>query len=241
MKNVTGYDIPGLLCGSHGTLGIMTEIALKVLPMSRSSVTVTIPGLELADACEAMAVAMGMPLEVTGAAYMPRKGDERSRLIFRLEGIEDTVRNRSAELCRLLGSFGRTELDDDPSSSRTTWREIRDVRRFGSGGSIWRVCVKADQCPRLVTELGESIASDYMVDWAGGLIWIKTGHVGDIRHHMRSSGGIATLIRGEGNMEDVPRFHPQSRGVATILDGLRKQFDPRGILNPGIDLTGRMS
>ncbi len=236
MKNVTGYDVSGLLCGSHGALGILTEIALKVLPQPRSSATLALSGLSLTDALAALSDAMATPYEVTGAAYLPVSGSEASRTLLRLEGLEPSVQERCTALAATLGSHGHVDVIDDHAESGVIWAGIRDVRRFADGGEhVWRINVAADRSADLIDRLQDGTDLDYMVDWAGALIWVATRMEGDIREGLGDIKCSATLIRGTGA---VARFHHPGEGAARILGGVKTLFDPRSVLNPHIDLTG---
>ena len=89
MKNVTGYDLVKLLCGSHGTLGVLTEIAFKLQPRPEREITLVIEGLDAHRAREAMAAAICAPFDVTGAAHLPRADDAPARTVLRVEGMAD--------------------------------------------------------------------------------------------------------------------------------------------------------
>ena len=240
MKNVTGYDVSRLMCGSHGQFGVLTEVALKVLPRARATATLRLADLDLPGAIEAMTLVMGTPCEVSGAAYRPGTNDTASSTLVRLEGMEQSVICRSEQLSRMLEDFGEVEVVDDTARSRLYWSDIRDVRHLGGRpGNVWRICIKAGNCPGLIAALGSRFEFDYLVDWAGSLVWILTRHEGDIREDMTGMGGDANLVKAAGDgMESVPRFHCQSPGVSRIMSALKNRFDPRGILNPGIDMTG---
>ena len=100
MKNVTGYDLVKLLCGSHGTLGVLSEVALKVLPAAAASAGVRIDGQSVAAAVTAMSRALGSPWDVTGAAHRPSDG----ATLIRLEGSVASVAERAKKLAALLGN-----------------------------------------------------------------------------------------------------------------------------------------
>ncbi len=218
MKNVTGYDLVKLMCGSHGTLGVMTEVALKVLPIAATEATLALRGLDPTTAIKAMAAALGSPFDVTGVAH---DGDET---LFRLEGFADSVAYRTGKLSALLAPFGTAKAVAD---SAARWQDIRDAKALSTApGDIWRISVRPSEAAALVTAIG---ATDTLFDWGGGLVWAAVPPGTDVRRHM--TGGHATLIRGTS---DGPHFHPEPAPVAAITQGLRDRFDPRGILNPGL-------
>ncbi len=238
MKNVTGYDLSGLLCGSQGSLAVLTEISIKVLPRSRSSATLAITGLGCADALKALSTAMATPHEITGAAYLPGAGPDDSRTLLRIEGLERSVRQRSAAIGAALTEFGAIDACNDHERNVELWSTIRDAEILaGQEGSLWRINTAADICGDLIVRLQGLIDMDYIVDWAGALLWVVTRHDGDIRDQIGDIPFSATLIRPAGAL-NIARFHPPMEGARKILCGIKHVFDPRNILNPHIDLTG---
>lgn len=220
MKNVTGYDLVKLMAGSYGTLGVLTEVSLKVLPQVATSASLVLPNLDDATAVQAMSAALSSPYEVTGVA---KTGNDT---VFRLEGFTDSVGYRTGELSKLLARFGAAQtLDTQQSVAK--WTDIRDVNAIAkSKGDIWRLSVKPTQAADLVSRLNPEVVQ---YDWGGGLIWMALPRGTDPRPEM--TGGHATLIRGDS---ELPRFHPEPSPIAAISAGLRAKFDPRGILNPGL-------
>ena len=223
MKNVTGYDLVKLMAGSFGTLGVLSEVSLKVLPMPETEATLLLHGLEDGAAVGAMAAALGSPYDVTGAAHLPQDG---GTTMIRVEGFETSVAYRIAQLREALAGFG-AEMTQAPDSG-AMWSAVRDVEPFHeAAGDVWRVSVKPSDGPGVVAASGARAA---VYDWAGGLIWLLTDQGHDLRGAIRAFAGHATLVRGTGQ----PKFHPQAAGVAALSEGLRQRFDPRGILNAGL-------
>ncbi|WP_264211381.1 FAD-binding protein [Leisingera thetidis] len=225
MKNVTGYDLVKLMCGAHGTLGVLTEVSLKVLPRAEAAVTVTVTGVDLPGALRAMAAALGSPFDVTGAAYDP----ESQIVCIRVEGFADSVDYRSARLAEVLARFGRSGIAAD---STVQWQGIRDVSAFhGQAGDVWRISVKPSDAVQLVPRLE---AGALQFDWGGGLIWALVPEGTDLRARINVP-GHATLVRASRETRArLGVFQPQPAPLAAISAGLRRQFDPKGILNPGL-------
>ncbi len=102
MKNVTGYDLSKLMAGSFGTLAVLSEVTLKVLPQAEARVTLVVRGQSAREGAALLCKALGMPFEVTGAAWIPMF-DESSVTALRLEGFSDSVADRAQSLTRSLG------------------------------------------------------------------------------------------------------------------------------------------
>ena len=232
MKNVTGYDLTKLMAGSFGTLGVLTEVALKVLPRKPATAVLLREGLDDETAITALCRALGSPYEVTGAAHLQRGLDGAPVTMIRLEGSEASTAYRSDALCRDLAEFGSFTIERDPVRTRDCWRDVRDVARFHDrAGDIWRLSVKPTDAPGIVAAID---GAEAVYDWAGGLIWLcvpKDTDADRVRRALAGADGHATLVRGTvtGN-----RFHHAAPAVAALQAGLRHRFDPRGILNPGL-------
>jgi glycolate oxidase FAD binding subunit len=219
MKNVTGYDLVKLMAGAHGTLGVLSEVSLKVLPCPETETTLILHGLDDVAAVGALSRALGSPFEVSAATHDPKAGET----MLRVEGFVDSVRYRVESLKTLLG--GEASVEEQGTARWSTWRDL--VGFAGVGEDVWRVSCKPSDGPALAARSG---AMGVRYDWAGGLIWMRViaGH--DLRAALGEYDGHATLVRGEGQ----PRFEPETSGVARITSGLRARFDPRGLLNTGL-------
>ncbi|NIZ13993.1 FAD-binding protein, partial [Phaeobacter sp. HF9A] len=223
MKNVTGYDLVKLMAGAHGTLGVLTEVALKVLPQPETTMTLALRDVDLATGITGLCAALGSPFDVTGAAYDP----EARAAYVRFEGFGASVAYRAGELTKLLGRVG--EVVQIPEAEEL-WCAIRDVAGFaGQPGDVWRISVKPTDAMRLIPALG---ATRYLCDWGGGLIWALMPEGTDLREKMTLP-GHATLVRA-GMENRLPRFHPEPAPLAAISTALRAEFDPRGLINPGL-------
>ncbi|MCX7644901.1 MAG: FAD-binding protein [Rhodobacteraceae bacterium] len=232
MKNVTGYDLVKLMAGSWGTLGVLSEVSFKVLPAAAASATLTLRGLADAEAVRALAAALTSPFEVTGAAHDPGAAGGPATLI-RIEGFESSVAYRADRLARRLAPFGPAEVERDPAANAAIWAAVRDVRALhGLPGDVWRFSVKPGEGPALAARLG---ARRLLYDWGGGLVWALAAPGEDLRARMGAIGGHGTLVRaGPESRGRIPAFHPEPPALAALAAGLRRKFDPRGILNPGL-------
>jgi glycolate oxidase FAD binding subunit len=227
MKNVTGYDLVKMMTGSWGTLGVLTEVSLKVLPKPETSACVLIDGLNDAEAVSAMAKALGSPFEVSGAAHVPMGVDGHPVTMLRLEGFAGSVAYRAQQVAALYANHA-VRVEADPVAVSDGWTWVRDVTPFhGLDRDVWRVsCTPSD-----AAELADRMrADDLLYDWGGGLIWVRVPIGTDLRKRLGHFDGHATLVCGTGQ----PRFQPVPAAVAALTQGLRRKFDPNGILNTGL-------
>jgi glycolate oxidase FAD binding subunit len=232
MKNVTGYDLVKLMAGSWGTLGVLTEVSLKVLPVPEATGVVLMNGLRDADAVRALSMALGSPFDVTGAAHTPRGVDGDPVTMIRVEGFADSVDYRTQQLQSLLAEFGPSTVETDPQRTAEGWKWVRDVQAFhGLPGDVWRFSVKPSDGPVLAAQLAQEWPdTQVLYDWGGGLVWALLPQGVDAR--LPGLQGHATRVRGEN--ASVPAFHPEPAPLAAISAGLRAKFDPKAILNPGM-------
>lgn len=233
MKNVTGYDLVKLMCGAFGTLGVLTEVSLKVLPSPETQGTLMLRGLDDEAGVRAMSAAMGSPYEITGAAHCAKIMEGGSVTALRIEGFETSVVYRMDRLKDLLKDFNADMNVADATMSDWIWKSVRDATLLAEvPEDIWRVCCKPSDAPELMARSG---AVGWYFDWAGGLIWVRMLAGDDLRASLGAFDGHATLVRAsEATRAALPTFHPEAPGVAKISAGLRARFDPRGILNPGL-------
>ncbi len=231
MKNVTGYDLSKLLAGSWGTLAVLDEVSVKVLPAPDQTRTLLLQGLDDEAAVRAMCSAMGSPHEVSGAAHV----GERTAL--RVEGVAPSVEARVKGLRDLFPAAKMEELGT--LESRAFWREVRDAAPLGADpdDAIWRISCAPTDGPGVVARIraGQPMAKAFY-DWSGGLIWLALPARDDADHVLvRSSlAGHATLIRApEPVRSAVPVFQPLSPALATLSGRVKESFDPKGLFNPG--------
>ncbi len=243
VKNVTGYDLPKLLAGSFGTLAVLTSVNVKTLPQPEASATVRLPGLDSAQAVQAMQIALGGPFDVSGAAWLPTSIaahldlPEGPATLLRLEGVAVSVADRARMLSDKLSGFASPRLLDRDHTEHL-WAGIRDVRPFvNSPGCVWRLSIPpaegAAVLARLRATLGDIAA---YLDWGGGLIWlnIPSPMAREVRSAIADCGGHATLIRAPASdRAALDVFQPLSPGLRALNQRVKVQFDPQNLLNPG--------
>ncbi|WP_305078544.1 glycolate oxidase subunit GlcE [Methylobacterium sp.] len=238
MKNVTGLDLVMLMAGSWGTLGFLTEVTFKVLPVPERTATLVLAGLDDARAVEAMSVALGSPFEITGAAHLPEGIDGAARTLLRIEGFSASVDYRLGQLTRLMRGFTPPATREGEEAA-AQWRAVRDVLPFAGGDeAVWRLSTAPGRGPAVAAAIAAARPSRWFYDWGGGLIWLATPATGDagaeVVRAALAEGGHATLVRAPDAVRAaVPVFEPLSEPLMRITAGLKAAHDPAGLFNPG--------
>jgi len=255
VKNVTGFDLAKLLAGSFGTLAILSQITLKVLPAPEDSCSILVFAEDAAGAIDIMGAALRSPHEISGAAYLParvvrRLGVDavtqaaRGVVVLRIEGAAPSVAARTSGLRDLLktrADKSAGEIADVAAvESCRIWREIRDVARLIGDGvrTIWHISVPPAAGARIAAAIADA-DDDLYFDWGGGRIWLASASepavaAARIRAAVAAHGGHATLIRARDEARrTVAVFQPPSRAEAVLIGRLKDNFDPHRILNPG--------
>ena len=251
VKNVTGYDMSKLLTGSHGTLGVMTEITLKVLPAAEKVRTLLVLGLDDGAGIEALTRALHSPNDVSGTAHLPANAAATSAVSYvreagssvtavRVEGSEPSVEARCRSLREELTRLGDMEELHRHNSAKF-WGEVGDVAPFAGddGREVWRLSIPPASGPTVAETIGREVDAEAFYDWGGGLVWLAvSGEVDRVDQIIRAAiagcGGHATLIRGtESRRARIDVFQPRSGPAAALNRRIKEGFDPNGILNPG--------
>ena len=251
VKNVTGYDLCKLLAGSYGTLSVLAEVTLKVMPRPDESMSLLITGLDDATAIKALADGLNSPHEVSAAAHLPVAAAKRSGVnatasagssitALRLEGPGSSIAYRAGVLREVLASRG-TIVALDQSESERLWREIGEVKPLlpVEDRVVWRLSVPPASGPSTVAAVARSLDVAAFYDWAGGLIWLSVPEQGDggaavIRAALAVCGGHATLVRApEALRVRVPVFEPLPSALAALTRRVKESFDPKHLFNPG--------
>jgi glycolate oxidase FAD binding subunit len=208
MKNVAGYDVSRLMAGAMGTLGVLLEISLKVLPRPGHELTLA---LEM-DASTAIATMNGwaaQPLPISATCY------EGQRLRVRLSGSDSGVR------------FARKKIGgEEIPHGNAFWSKLREQQLpFFKHEPLWRLSVPA-------ATPAPNNDEPWLLDWGGAQRWLMSERdARTIREDAAAAGGHAVLFRGGDRSGEV--FHPLAPALETIHRRLKEAFDPKGILNPG--------
>ena len=240
MKNVTGYDLSKLMCGSFGTLGVMDEITLKTLPAPETSCSLLVGADNFADAVARIGAIFATPHEPGAAAILPAViaaeegvGSGASfTAVIRLEGIEASVADRLGHLLSLTG--GETLAE---AASVRLWRRIRDVQPIAEKPiDIWKVSCAPSDAPKVIAALDPRQDVRMLADWAGGLIWIggPSPRIGPALRQAVAGldSGFAMLVRDVSvTREKIAAFQPLSGGHYELHKRVKASFDPLGVLN----------
>jgi len=255
VKNVTGFDLSKLITGSYGTLAVMTEATLKVLPSPENTRTVLVRwssgGCSYKLSNQAMKEALISTNEVSGAAHLPSKIAARSDVEYvssmgcavtavRVEGPTPSTAYRCAALKVLLSKFGDVE-ELHTKNSKTLWKEIADVSYMtaNQNSAVWRLSVPPTEGANVARRITENCEADVMYDWGGGLVWLQVNETDyasqdHVRQSVAEVGGHATLVRASEEIRASANvFPPLDNYLADITKRVKDGFDPKGILNPG--------
>ncbi|RMI26729.1 FAD-binding protein [Pseudoroseomonas wenyumeiae] len=243
-KDVTGLDLRKLLAGSHGTLGILTEITLKVLPRAETQATLAIAVDSLAQGVAVLSAGLGSPFGVTGAALLP-EGDAEHGLsgptaLLRLEDFFEFLPHRSSALRALLERFGTLRVLEAEASA-ALWRAVRDAAPLGPVGeeeAVWRLSVRPQAGPAVAAALRDAFGARLLLDWGGGLVW-TAGPATAAAHEAvmraaREAHGTFTLFRAPDALRASVAVLPEEPApLAAIAARVKAAMDPAGVLNPG--------
>ena len=252
VKNVTGFDLSKLMAGAFGTLGVITEMTLKVLPAPQASRTLVLHDLGDAAGLAALRGALAAPVAVSAAAHLPADipgrlpggalPTGRAATLIRLEGVAPALDAAEQALTAVLdlaaGAFARLAGDD----SQALWRAIGGAWAFAtSAAPVWRVCAPPAGTAGLGAALRLAGATGLYSDWGGGALWVEGPRTPDagaaeIRAALAALAGEghATLVRAPAGLDaSVARFQPAGPGVGRLTARIRAQFDPKGLFNPG--------
>jgi glycolate oxidase FAD binding subunit len=208
MKNVAGYDVSRLLAGSLGTLGLILEVSLKVLPVPLREASLQFEMSEI-DALAHLNQWAGQPLPISASCW------HQDVLSLRLSGADAAV------------EAAQRKLSGEPADD-ALWATLRDqTHPYFNGGSLWRLSVPSHASAII-------LRGEQLIEWGGAQRWLKVddaAQADSIRRTVAAAGGHATLFRGAD--KSAGAFHPLAPAVAKIHERLKQSFDPAGVFNPG--------
>jgi glycolate oxidase FAD binding subunit len=214
MKNVAGYDVSRLMVGAQGTLGVLLDVSLKVLPAPECESTLCLE-MSAEDAIQTMNQWAGRSVPLSAACYVPYESNrqQEGRLWLRLSGVESAI-NAAAQK---IGG-------EDINESQQFWIDLRErkLEFFGQTNPLWRLSIPPAS-PVL------HLPGSCLMDWGGAQRWLKTqASVEDVQSAATKLGGHATLYHPQG-----AQMQPLSSGLRALHQRLKETLDPKNILNPG--------
>ncbi|MBI3574229.1 MAG: glycolate oxidase subunit GlcE [Gammaproteobacteria bacterium] len=209
MKNVAGFDVSRLMAGALGTLGVLLEISLKILPRLEEELTLAFE-LPADQAITTINTWSGQPLPLSAACHVG------NILYIRVSGTRTALQAARMQL-------GGKAIE----KGGALWHDLREQRHpfFDGATPLWRLSVPPTTPPM-------NLSGQWLVDWGGAQRWFKSdAPAGDIRRAAEAAGGHATLFRGGARHGEV--FHPLPPVLHAMHRRLKQAFDPQRILNPG--------
>ena len=261
VKNVTGYDLCKLICGSYGTLVALTEITFKVLPAPAESKTLIIHNQKIEPATFLLDQAISSSHDISGAAFFPTEPkvpgctidieqtfklndlkNEGSLTAIRIEGSKNSIDQRIKNLMDELKIVNLSISILDTYQSEIFWKKVKNLEFFSfSKNSILRIVIPPSECTQLVYQLSGKFK--YSIDWGGALIWMEAFELSEemfesMRKKVVKLGGYLTMIKNSDYLPFVEDVFTINSNRFNISQNIKKSFDPKRILNPGKMYTG---
>jgi len=261
VKNVTGYDLSKLVCGSYGTLIALTEITFKVLPAPDESKTLIIHEQKIELATFLLEKAISSSNDISGATFFPdgpkvpgcvMNIDKTFKLndlqhggsltAIRIEGSKNSLDQRIKNLIYELKIVNLKISILDTHQSEIFWNKIKSLEFFSSSkNSIFRIVIPPSECVKLLYQLSSRFK--YYLDWGGALIWMEAfelseGMFESVRKKVVKLGGYVTMIKNSNYLPYVEDVFTINRVRFNISQNIKKSFDPKRILNPEKMYTG---
>ena len=253
VKNMTGYDLSKLVTGSFGTLLVLSEITLKVLPLQADIKTIIISGLVLEHSLGVMGSAIGSSNDPSGAVFYPE--NLRNNFVFndlthhgsitaiRVEGTKISTEQRINNLIKDLSLLDKNITVLDSIQSEIFWEDTRALKVFSKNQrNILRAVVPASETGNLINRL-KTFHTNYFLDWGGSLIWLELDYVSNqkieqIRKRVLDTKGYLTVIKSQENVKSTSEIFTIDPIKFKISQNIKKSFDPKRIFNPGKMYSG---
>jgi len=248
VKNVTGYDLSKILSGSFGTLAVLSEITIKVLPKPESNKTLFINNPHLKKGLDYLNISLSSSSDPSGAVFYPE--NFRSFFTFndltfsgpitaiRIEGSTSSIDHRIKKLTNELKVTSDEIVVLSKDQSDIFWEDTRNLKVFSKlKENLIRIVIPPSEAFETLNKLKDFDAK-YFVDWGGSLIWlqldsINTKMLKDIKTIVKTVSGYLTIIKIEENLKasiDVFTVDPVKHDIS---EKIKRSFDPKRILNPG--------
>ncbi len=261
VKNVTGYDLSKLICGSHGTLVALTEITFKVLPKPEESKTLIIHNQKIETAIHFLDKSVNSSNDVSGAVFFPNDlkipgcfmniestfklndlKHQGSMTAIRIEGSRKSINQRIKNLIKELQIVNINISILELHQSEIFWNKVKNLEFFSnSKNSIIRIVIPPSESINLIYQFANRFK--FYLDWGGALIWLEAFELSEemfesIRRKVVKVGGYVTMIKNSDYLPYVEDVFTINRERFNLSQNIKKSFDPKGILNPGKMYTG---
>ncbi len=253
VKNVTGYDLCKLLSGSFGTLSILTELSIKVLPKPETSKTLVIKNPHLKKALSYLGQSLSSSTDPSGGVFYPDYfgknfilndlTHEGGLTAIRIEGPTNSVDQRIDRLSKELELLSQEISILDTEQSNIFWNRTKNLEVFKNlKSNFFRIVVPMSETLQVIQKL-KSNDIKYFIDWGGSLIWIAFNEINskilsEIKQIVKNHHGYYTIIKIEEDLKasaDVFTIDPIKYKIS---EKIKKSFDPKRIFNPGKMYTG---
>jgi glycolate oxidase FAD binding subunit len=226
VKNVTGFDIPKLVCGAFGTICVLSELTFRVFPKPDCEAVLSVRDVTIESGLSLLRKIWSSPLEATGLVFLP-SGANAGNAFIRIEGAREPLDEKIAHVRRLLAGHDIEEtLGDFAAIGRGMMFQHSDA-------DLWRIHLPPAEAALPASKFGHT---RWLADWAGALIWaeIEAGSATALRETVERAGGHAILMRAsEETRARVPVFPAEPPARAAITRSVKAAFDPLSLFNPG--------
>jgi len=261
VKNVTGYDLSKLVCGSYGTLVALTEITFKVLPTPKESKTLVIHNQKIESAVDYLDKSISSANDISGGVFFPKDlkvpgcimnientfklndlKHEGSLIAIRIEGLKNSIDQRIENLIKELQIINLNISILELHQSEIFWNKVKTLEFFSnSKNSIIRIVIPPSESVNLINQFSNRFK--YYLDWGGALMWLEAFELSEqmfasIRRKVVKAGGYVTMIKNSDYLPYVEDVFTINRERFNLSQNIKKSFDPKGILNSGKMYTG---
>jgi len=262
VKNVTGYDLSKLVCGSYGTLVALTELTFKVIPLQEDAFTMVLYDLSIESAAEFLKNISQSSNDITGAVHLPTNNETKnfetntenvfklndlksasSYTAIRLEGSQVSIKEKIENIKKELNLLDSNMSILESYQSKLFWLKIKNLEIFSNAkNSILRIVVSPSSLVKIIYYL-QKLTSQYFVDWAGNLIWVEIKNLSKenlivLRKFVSNFDGYITLIKSGEGLNFFDQSFTTSKIHYNISQKIKESFDPKRILNPNKMYSG---
>ena len=253
VKNVTGYDLCKLVSGSYGTLTVLTELSIKVLPKSESSKTLIINNPHLKKAMEYLGTALSSSTDPSGGVFYPERFENNfvfndlthkgALTAIRIEGPTNSVDQRISRLVKELSLLENEYSVLDNFQTDLFWGKTRNLEVFSNlKNNLLRVIVPVSETLNVIQKL-KKYEINYFLDWGGNLIWLELETISlkilrEIKEITQEHSGYFTIIKLEDDLKASADIFTIDPIKYKISEKIKKSFDPKRIFNPGKMYSG---